>query len=563
MATEGVGSDRTEDHAGGGRVVAAHVLRDDVVGGLAGRPGPDTLAAVLRLLDRDDVVPTARELVEVSAALKAVEAVCVAARLAATVALDRALQPEPTRRGPTPLVAGRRAADELAAALGIAPVAASRWVALARRADRDLPAAVDAVSEGRMDLPQLRVVAEVTRGLPAAAVRAVEALALRRCPTSPVARLRCDLVAEAQRQDPGHAARECALGRADRDVVVRASPLPGCRRLVADLPSVAAQAAWSAVNAAATTARDRGRRADGAPEERTLGQLRADLLTALLTGMDDPVDPTAVPTRELLATLAEVQVVVAADTLRGEHGGRCGSGGGAGGNGAGGYDGCGAEVGDPDAGADCGASGGGSGRAGARNRTGCRVDLPASIPGAGPVDAAEARRIAAAARWRRLVVDPDSGVLQAHGRRTHPPPALTGPAAGAVPGSSLADDRRWRDLLGERLGPTPDVGVSRYRPPPSLRRHVHVRDATCLGPACHHTARGTQLDHTVDLGRADARGRPGTTSAGNLGSLCRRAHAAKTHGGWRLTQSSPGSFRWTSPTGRHYERPVRPLVPGW
>ncbi|MGQ7295058.1 hypothetical protein [Quadrisphaera sp. KR29] len=38
-------------------------------------------------------------------------------------------------------------------------------------------------------------------------------------------------------------------------------------------------------------------------------------------------------------------------------------------------------------------------------------------------------------------------------------------------------------------------------------------------------------------------------------------HTAKTHGGWDLVQSSPGSFTWTSPTGRVYQRTATPVLP--
>jgi hypothetical protein len=41
---------------------------------------------------------------------------------------------------------------------------------------------------------------------------------------------------------------------------------------------------------------------------------------------------------------------------------------------------------------------------------------------------------------------------------------------------------------------------------------VHTRDATCIGPACFHPARGTQLDHTINHGSRDERGRRGATA---------------------------------------------------
>ena len=76
---------------------------------------------------------SAREWVEVAVGWQQVAAFAAAAQLEAVAALDTALQPVPTRRAGVVLAAGRRAADELAPALGIAPQAASRLVALARR----------------------------------------------------------------------------------------------------------------------------------------------------------------------------------------------------------------------------------------------------------------------------------------------------------------------------------------------------------------------------------------------------------------------------------------------
>ena len=65
----------------------------------------------------------------------------------------------------------RPAADELAAALNTAPRAASTLVGLVRRVETTLPAACDALADGRLELTRLRVVDQVVRDLPAAARR--------------------------------------------------------------------------------------------------------------------------------------------------------------------------------------------------------------------------------------------------------------------------------------------------------------------------------------------------------------------------------------------------------
>ena len=125
-------------------------------------------------------------------------------------------------------------------------------------------------------------------------------------------------------------------------------------------------------------------------------------------------------------------------------------------------------------------------------------------------------------------------------------------------------DPRLKRLLTDPVTPARlDHGTDTYRTPTALRRHLHTRDATCIGPACHHPATGTEADHTVNYDEAGPDGQPGSTSHTNLGSTCERIHNAKTHGGWALSQPTPGTFIWTSPTGRTYTRTVRPLIHGW
>jgi hypothetical protein len=253
-----------------------------------------------------------------------------------------------------------------------------------------------------------------------------------------------------------------------------------------DLPGTDAEAAWLAVNGSATAAKDRGVRGDGTVEDRTLGQLRADAATGLLTGQADPNDPALVPTPQQLRSLIEVQVVVSADTLTGAG------------------------------------------------------DEPAQLPGAGPVDAEHAREIAEGVAWRRLVADPETGTLTVRGTKRYEPEA----------------EQRLEQVLSDPVEPPPPESTG-YRPGKRLREHVHARDGGCIGPACHHRTRGTQLDHTIDWHAG------GPTAARNLGSACQRVTNAKTHGGWQLQQPSPGRFIWTSPTGRRYTRRATPLLPGW
>ncbi len=96
-------------------------------------------------------------------------------------------------------------------------------------------------------------------------------------------------------------------------------------------------------------------------------------------------------------------------------------------------------------------------------------EQPGELAGYGPIPAAMARQIAADpdATWRRLLTDPVSGVLLDH-------------------------------------------GVTVYRPPPSLARHVKARDQVCAFPGCRQPAERCDLDHRK-------RFPDGPTSADNLG----------------------------------------------
>ncbi|HEX5533322.1 MAG TPA: hypothetical protein VFX33_06230 [Actinomycetales bacterium] len=521
---------------------SATLLRPHVADALATEPGPELLAAVLSLMaDGHEGHLSARERLEVVAAWDRIEAFARAGKLTAIGDLDTALHADVPDLGP---VSVRPTANELAPVLRIAPRTASALVALTRRA-RALPAAMDALAEGRLIPGHLDVLDQVTRDTHPNLTQALEAEAIACAPAKTRQQLHEHLASKAAEWDPDHATNAVQRGVSERDVQLRRSPLAGCHRIVADLPSLNAFAAWHALNGTAKNTKAVGTRPDGSLEERGLPALRADALAAILTGQADPANPALSPAADVLTQLAQVQVVVAADTLAGTS------------------------------------------------------DLPAHLPAGGPIDPDTVRDLATRVPWRRLVAHSDTGVLLHRDTALLPPPT-----ADSLADDSSADDprlsRRLTDdprlsqrlthdpRLSQRLTHDPrlsrlltdpvqpvvlDYGTSRYRSPAHLRDHVVTRDATCIGPACHHPAAGTQLDHTINYKepsrRARGRGRRGegaqvgTTADHNLGPLCTRWHNAKTHGRWRLRQPEPGLFIWTSPLGRTYTRRARPLVPGW
>ncbi|MET7936018.1 DUF222 domain-containing protein [Streptomyces sp. NPDC005322] len=139
-------------------------------------------------------------------------------------------------------------------------------------------------------------------------------------------------------------------------------------------------------------------------------------------------------------------------------------------------------------------------------------DDPAQLKGYGPITAGQARDIAFAegTTWRRLIIEPKTGMLI----KTDP---------------------------------------TTYKPTAEAERHVIARDAYCTFPTCRMPAHRCDLDH-VEPFNHDKPSAGGQTTPENLGPLCRRHHLMKTHHpGWSLERdASTGIATWTAPTGHTY-----------
>jgi hypothetical protein len=85
-----------------------------------------------------------------------------------------------------------------------------------------------------------------------------------------------------------------------------------------------------------------------------------------------------------------------------------------------------------------------------------------------------------------------------------------------------------------------------YRPPPRLKEYIAARDLTCRSPRCRQPAWRGDLDHTIPFGDG------GKTCRCNLGGMCRFHHILKHHPDWKLRQTAPGIFTWTTPAGRTF-----------
>ena len=128
---------------------------------------------------------------------------------------------------------------------------------------------------------------------------------------------------------------------------------------------------------------------------------------------------------------------------------------------------------------------------------------------------------------------------------------------GAIPASvarELASDATWKRFITDpKTGNLLDYGREKYEPPQALVDFLLARDRTCRFPGCRQPASRSDLDHAQSWETG------GETNVENLGLLCRRHHRLKTHGRWALISNADGSCEWTSPVGKKYFVPARPI----
>lgn len=121
-----------------------------------------------------------------------------------------------------------------------------------------------------------------------------------------------------------------------------------------------------------------------------------------------------------------------------------------------------------------------------------------------------------------------------------------GPIPAAMARDLAAAARRWRGLItDEHTGDLTDV-TQAYRPRLLLQEYIRARDVTCRFPGCRQPAARCDLDHTTPHGTG------GATCRCNLGPFCRHHHRLKHESDWVVTQPEPGAFLFISPTGRTY-----------
>lgn len=129
---------------------------------------------------------------------------------------------------------------------------------------------------------------------------------------------------------------------------------------------------------------------------------------------------------------------------------------------------------------------------------------------------------------------------------------------GAIPAAvarQLASDATWKRFITEpQSGNLLDFGRESYQPPQALKDFLIARDRTCRFPGCRRSALLSDLDHAQSWDSG------GATSPDNIGALCRRHHRLKTHDGWQIESFADGSCTWTSPLGKRFFTPARPVA---
>jgi hypothetical protein len=523
------------------------------------------------------------ELIGLLRAARRLASRAAALELAVVAELAGRRRASPDRDGPDP---GEHVDAEVAAALTLTPGAAARLHDLALGLTR-LPSVQKALGAGRIDQAKAAVIIAETSALDDTAAVAAATAIIRAAATSTTSQLRAELRRLVIFMDPAAALRRKEAAEKDARVEFWREDAGTCALSGRDLPPGLALAADKHITAAAEFLKTQG-------AEGTLSQLRARAYLGLLCGL---------PAESLLPAHGRDQ----STSQPGEGRQSAGQPGGGQQNAAqqGGEQSA-AQQGGAEAAPD-----GPEGRPGTRWPTltgSVNLTLPMStwlgwsqspgdIPGFGPLDAADSRDLADAlaghpgTQWCLTLLG-DDGRPVAHGCAGgkpppptghpdpggHPGPPASGPptsspptsspptsspqASGPMPGppasgppASGPDQQdeaalaRWlaRLRLIPLTGPCDHAGLKiRYRPSPKLQHLVRIRRPTCTFPGCRQPARRCDIDHTVAFDRG------GLTCLCNLGPLCRRHHRCKQAEGWSLSQSTPGEFLWTTPSGRRY-----------
>ncbi|WP_050670841.1 HNH endonuclease [Luteipulveratus halotolerans] len=255
----------------------------------------DVRAAVDALACLDVEVGDA-ERIDQLAALERLQAACVAAQAHVMVAFAESQVHEQAAAGVPARQRGRGVADQIGLACKISPQAASARLGRARALVVEMPCTLRALASGDVSERVAESAVRHTSHLQPAQRRAVDALVAPRLPDMSAREADAAVRRLAYEQDPEAMVERVA--RAEHDRAVWSRPAPDCMGVLsAALPAAQCVAAYSALDAQARAVRAAG-------DERSLAQLRADLLVERLTGQDSAADVSV-----------EISLVMSADSL--------------------------------------------------------------------------------------------------------------------------------------------------------------------------------------------------------------------------------------------------------
>lgn len=260
-------------------------------------PGP-TLAVCLSgdkgtLADLSDT-----ELLEMAAAARRQTSWAQAQELAAIAELSQRRSRDERDGDPDyrVLTAHESVVEEVATALTVTGEAAAKQVHLAERLTTDLVGTREALEAGRLDLPRVRAICEISDGLSEGLAERLEAAVLERAPFQTTAQLRRRAKRIVNRLAPKEVEERKKAAIAERRLELWETPCGTADLALMDLAPEDAHAIFNKITAAA-----RGLKDDG--DDRPLSLIRADLATELLRGAPLPEAIT-----KLLASVTEPSV---------------------------------------------------------------------------------------------------------------------------------------------------------------------------------------------------------------------------------------------------------------
>ncbi|GAA1667132.1 hypothetical protein GCM10010977_14460 [Citricoccus zhacaiensis] len=336
----------------------------------------------------------------------------------------------------------------------------------------DLPHTLEALTTGRISEEQAAAMDRQTHWLTSSQRQAADSALAGRIEFLGHRELIQEAQAAAQGQDPAAALQRQEQACRDRHLSLKpAQTNPGMAYLTALLPMAQAAACYQNLTTAAASTI-----AEGDAAERTPQQVLTDLFVQRLTGQ---TTADAVP--------VEIQLIMTDTALLDTAN---------------------------DSSSPVGPAGSTTGTAGqSASGFGREANLPAWMPGHGPIPAPAARR---------MIADTEAEVFI---RRLY-----TAPGTGQL----VAMDSHRRAFSG------------------LLRHMVLLRDGVCRTPYCDAPIR--HIDHATPHREG------GPTSWDNASGLCVRCNHTKENPGW-THHATAGELRVTTPTGHEYTNHPRPLTP--